>query len=220
MPNFALDFKKDVVQLVNSNNIHNHTITCYKYSKKHGNPICRLQMPRRIENVSSINVESGEIKLKRLHETINNFNEYIISACRSNMDIKYIFSGSDAKALVYYITDYVTKSSLSFHDTFSLVLKAIQSLEKQTLNKDTIVNAEEKTRRLVLRCYNTLASQQELSGVQVASYLMGWPDHYTTHEFVNVFLIGIENYLQAMLIEAQLRQQHPIKSNFYYFLQE
>jgi hypothetical protein len=136
------------------------------------------------------------------------------------MDIKYIFSGSDAKALVYYITDYVTKSSLSFHDTFSLVLKAIQSLEKQTLNNDTIVNAEEKTRRLVLRCYNTLASQQELSGVQVASYLMGWPDHYTTHEFVNVFLIGIENYLQAMLIEAQLRQQHPIKSNFYYFLQE
>ncbi|CAF3794588.1 unnamed protein product [Rotaria socialis] len=189
MPNFALHFKNDIVQLVNSNNIHKHTITCYKYSKKYENPTCRMRMPRRIENVSSINIESGEIKLKRLHETINNFNEYIISACRSNMDIKYIFSGSDAKALVYYITDYVTKSNLSFHDTFSLVLKAIQSLEKQKLNIDAAVNAEEKSRRLVLRCYNTLASQQELSGVQVASYLMGWPDHYTTHEFVNLFLI-------------------------------
>ncbi|CAF4838083.1 unnamed protein product [Rotaria socialis] len=189
MPNFALHFKNDIVQLVNSNNIHKHTITCYKYSKKYENPTCRMRMPRRIENVSSINIESGEIKLKRLHETINNFNEYIISACRSNMDIKYIFSGSDAKALVYYITDYVTKSNLSFHDTFSLVLKAIQSLEKQKLNIDAAVNAEEKSRRLVLRCYNILASQQELSGVQVASYLMGWPDHYTTHEFVNLFLI-------------------------------
>lgn len=73
-----------------------------------------MRMPRRIEKLSYIDVDSGEIKLKRLHETINNFNEYIISACRSNMDIKYIFSGSDAKALVYYITDYVTKSSLSF----------------------------------------------------------------------------------------------------------
>ncbi|CAF2077651.1 unnamed protein product [Rotaria magnacalcarata] len=99
MTNFALHFKNDIVQL---------------------NPTCRMRMPRRIENVSSINIESGEIKLKRLHETINNFNEYIISACRSNMDIKYIFSGSDAKALVYYITDYVTKSNLSFHDTFDL----------------------------------------------------------------------------------------------------
>ena len=89
-----------------------------------------MRMPRRIENVSSINTESGEIMLKRLHETINNFNEYIISTCRSNMDIKYISSGSDAKALVYYITDYVTKSSLWFHDIFSLVLKAVQSIEK------------------------------------------------------------------------------------------
>jgi hypothetical protein len=175
-------------------------------------------MPRRIEEVSSIDIESGEIKLKRLHETINNFNEYIISACRSNMDIKYIFSGSDAKALVYYITDYVTKSSLSFHDTFSLVLKAVQSFEKHKLNIDATVNAEERSRRLVLRCYNTLASQQELSGVQVASYLMGWPDHYTTHAFANLFLIGIENYLQAMLLEARLKQQRQITSNIYHFL--
>ena len=173
MPDFTLNFKKDIVQLVNSTNIHHHTSTCYKYSKKHGNPPCRMRMPRRIENVSFINTESGEIMLKRLHETINNFNEYIISACRSHMDIKYIFSGSDAKALVYYITDYVTKSSLSFHDTFSLVLKAVQSIEKQKLNTDIAVNAEERSRRLVLRCYNTLASHQELSGVQMASYLMG-----------------------------------------------
>lgn len=177
-----------------------------------------MRMPRKIEHISSINIESGEIKLKRLHETINNFNEYIISACRSNMDIKYIFSGSDAKALVYYITDYVTKSSLSFHDTFSLVLKATQSLEKQSLNINSSENAEERSRRLVLRCYNTLASQQELSSVQVASYIMGWPDHYTTHEFGNLFLIGIENYLQTTLLDAQLRQERQLESNLCYFM--
>lgn len=173
-----------------------------------------MRMPRRIEKLSYIDVDSGEIKLKRLHETINNFNEYIISACRSNMDIKYIFSGSDAKALVYYITDYVTKSSLLFYDTFSLILKAVQSFEKQKFNCEVSLNAEENSRRLVLRCYNTLASQQELSSVQVATYLMGWPDHYTTHEFVNLFLFGIENYLQAMLTEAQYKQQPEVKGNF------
>ena len=43
---------------------------------------------------------------------------------------------------------------------------------------------------------------------------MGWPDHYTTHEFSNLFLIGIENFLQAALIEAQLKSQHQIESNF------
>lgn len=177
-------------------------------------------MPRRIQTVSSIDVESGEIKLKRLHETINNFNEYIISACRSNMDIKYIFSGSDAKALVYYITDYVTKSSLSFHDTLSLVLKAVQCFEKQKISADVNANVEEKSRRLVLRCYNTLASQQELSGVQVASYLMGWPDHYTTHDFVNLFLIGIENYLQSTLLEARIKEQRQTTGNIFLSLPE
>ena len=217
MPNFALNFKKDVTQLVNSSNVHKHTATCYKYSKKQANPTCRMRMPRQIENVSSINLETGEIKLKRLHETINNFNEYIISACRSNMDIKYIFSGSDAKALVYYITDYVTKSSLSFHDTFSLILKAFQYVEKQSGQNVTAMSAEDKSRRLVLRCYNTLASQQELSGVQVASYLMGWPDHYTTHDFANLFLIGIENYLQATLMEAQISEQQQIDSKSFPF---
>lgn len=210
--NFALNFKEDVVKLVNSNNIHNHTATCYKYSKKQDSAVCRMRMPRKIENFSYIDVDSGEIRLKRLHETINNFNEYIITACRSNMDIKYIFSGSDAKALVYYITDYVTKSSLSFHDTFSLVLKAVQSIEKHKINDSHNLSAEEKSRKLILRCYNTLASQQELSGTQVASYLMGWPDHYTTHEFANVFLIGIENYLQTALIREQAKHQCETRS--------
>lgn len=212
-PDFLSKFKKDVTLLVESNNIHKHTSTCYKYSRRQNTAACRMRMPRQLENTSSVDIESREIKLKRLHATINNFNEYIISACRSNMDIKYIFSGSDAKALVYYITDYVTKSNLSFHDTFSLVLKAVQTLEKYAPSMNTDMNNEERSRKLVLRCYNTLASQQELSGVQVASYLMGWPDHYTTHEFANLFLIGIENYLQAALTAAKMKEQSSMTSN-------
>ena len=210
LPHFKQLFKDDIVQLVTSSNIHKHSATCYKYSKIRDNPTCRMRMPRQIVEQSSINVDSGEIKLKRLHATINNFNEYIISACRSNMDIKFIYSGSDAKALVYYITDYVTKTNLSFHDTFSLVLKAVKSMEKSPLGGADSMSAEEKSRRLVLRCYNTLASQQELSGMQVASYLMGWPDHYTTHEFANIHLISVEHYLQAALLDERSKgQQQP-----------
>ena len=211
VPHFKQLFKEDVVQLVTSSNIHKHSATCYKYSKIRDNPTCRMRMPRQIVEQSSINVDSGEIKLKRLHATINNFNEYIISACRSNMDIKFIYSGSDAKALVYYITDYVTKTNLSFHDTFSLVLKAVKSMEKSPLGGADSMSAEEKSRRLVLRCYNTLASQQELSDMQVASYLMCWPDHYTTHEFANIHLISVEHYLQAALLDERSKgqQQQP-----------
>jgi len=218
LPDFSLRFKRDVVRLVNSCNIHQHTATCYKYSKGRGTPTCRMRMPRAIIEESSIDVQSGEVKLKRCHATINNFNEYIITACRSNMDIKYIFSSSDSKALVYYITDYVTKSNLSFYDTFSLMLKATQYLEKLTADSNKFLSAEKKSRRLVLRCYNTLASQQELSGVQVASYLMDWPDHYTSHEFANIFLIGIERYLQAALIDERSKKQCSVEGIFNRYL--
>jgi hypothetical protein len=121
------------------------------------------------------------------------------------MDIKFTWSGSDAKALVYYITDYVTKMSLSFHDTFSLVQKSITSLQNSLQQADK-ESAVEKSRKLVLRCYNTLASQQELSRVQVASYLMNWDDHYTTHKFQGLFLIQTERFLQTQLNETRAEQ--------------
>jgi hypothetical protein len=144
--------------------------------------------------------------MRRSDPWINNFNEYLIAACRSNMDIKFIWSGNDAKALVYYITDYVTKMSLSFHDTFSLVQKGIESFQNVPLQTNS-ESAIEKSRKLVLRCYNTLASQQELSGVQVASYLMKWGDHYTTHKFQGLFLIQTERYLQTQLDEIRSKEK-------------
>jgi len=163
-------------------------------------------MPRKLVPVSTIDPDTGHISMRRSDPWINNFNEYLIAACRSNMDIKFIWSGSDAKALVYYITDYVTKMSLSFHDTFALVQKSFTSFMNSSDQTDK-KNAVEKSRKLVLRCYNSLASQQELSGVQVASYLMNWDDHYTTHQFQGFYLIQTERYLQTQLNEIRSKQK-------------
>lgn len=161
-----------------------------------------MRMPRQLVPMSTIDPDTGRISMKRSDPWINNFNDYLISAVRSNMDIKFIWSGSDAKALVYYVTDYVTKMSLSFHDTLALVQHSVTSLNNLA-NQNDNSSVIENSRRLVLRCYNTLASQQELSGVQVASYLMNWDDHYTSHKFQGIFLIEIERHLQARLNELK-----------------
>ena len=160
-------------------------------------------MPRKLVPISTID------------PWVNNFNEYLIAACRSNMDIKFIWSGNDAKALVYYITDYVTKMSLSFHDTFSLVQKGIESFQNVPLQTNC-ESAIEKSRKLVLRWYNTLASQQELSGVQVAPYLINWDDHYTTHKCQGLFLIQTERYLQTELDEIRSKEKSnpPVHGKF------
>ena len=122
------------------------------------------------------------------------------------MDIKFIWNGNDAKALVYYITDCVTKSALAFYDMFALVQQGLESAEQQRVKID-INNAVEKSHKPVLRCYNMIASQQEVSDTQGASYLINYGDHYTTHTFKNLFLYSIENYLQTELIRAQLSEK-------------
>ncbi|CAF2952385.1 unnamed protein product [Rotaria sp. Silwood2] len=111
---FPQMFRKDMVRLVE---------TCCKYSKtkSNGSKTCRMRMPRMLMKTSNIDPSTGQITMRRSYSWINNFNEWIISACRSNMDIKFIRTGNDAKALVYHITDYVTKSSLAFYDMFALV---------------------------------------------------------------------------------------------------
>ncbi|CAF2710486.1 unnamed protein product [Rotaria sp. Silwood2] len=73
----------------------------------------------------------------------------------------------------------------------------------QTNNESAI----EKSRKLVLRCYNMLASQQELSGVQVASYLMNMDDHYTANRFQGLFLIQTERFLQTPLNETRAQRK-------------
>ncbi|CAF3743224.1 unnamed protein product [Rotaria sp. Silwood1] len=218
-PNFASRFRAAVVQLVETGNIHKHSDTCYKYwnANRGDKKSCRMRMPRKLISVSTIDPDTGHISMRRSDPMINNFNEYLIAACRSNMDIKFIWSGSDAKALVYYITDYVTKMRLSFHDIFALVQKSITSImnsSHQTNNENTI----EKSRKCVLRCYNSLASQQELSGVQVASYLMNWNDHYTTHKFQGLHLIQTERYLQTQLNEIRSKQKLKFSAHGQYFI--
>ena len=64
MPNFDQDFQRDVYRLVNENNVHRHTSTCYKYAKSNAKkPCCRMRMPRRIQEKSVIDQESGIITM-------------------------------------------------------------------------------------------------------------------------------------------------------------
>ncbi|CAF2181151.1 unnamed protein product, partial [Rotaria magnacalcarata] len=136
LPNFASRFRADVVKLVEASNVHKHSDTCYKYWKANqgDKKTCRTRMPRQLIPFSKIDPDTGHISLRRSDPWINNFNEYLIAACRSNMDIKFIWSGSDAKALVYYITDYVTKTNLSFYDSVSLVQKDVDVVDNDTFH--------------------------------------------------------------------------------------
>ncbi|KAJ7084457.1 hypothetical protein B0H15DRAFT_923743 [Mycena belliarum] len=82
-----------------------------------------------VNPLTRIDPETESIILRRLHPRINNYNELVIFLLRCNMDIKYVGSGEAAKALVYYVTDYITKGTLSTHVGLAAVEYAIKMNE-------------------------------------------------------------------------------------------
>ncbi|KAJ7475563.1 hypothetical protein B0H11DRAFT_2427227, partial [Mycena galericulata] len=55
------------------------------------------------------------------------------------------------------------------------------------------------------KCAYALISQQELSGQQVASYLMDWEDHFTSHTYRNFYWTAFEGFINKELENYQLR---------------
>lgn len=135
--------------------------------------------------------------LRQLHPWINNYNDVILFLLQSNMDVKYIGSGPAAKALVYYISDYITKCDLQVHAGIRLIQTAMQAHVEIFLN-DGISSMQFKDRNLLTKCVNSLMARQEISHQQVMSYLVGGGDYYTRHTFTNVRFFEFINTLDEL----------------------
>ena len=174
---------------------HRHSNTCYKYYKKGELRICRFDLKE--ENFweeSSIDPETGQIKLRCLDGLVNSFNMTILEAIRCNMDIEFIGSGESAKAMIYYITDYITKSQLKSHVAYAALQLAVKKYEAvEDIDDDFTV----KPKRLLQKCAYALISHQEMSAQQVASYLMGYEDHFTSHRFSCLYWASFERFVEC-----------------------
>ena len=109
---------------------------------------------------STFDPDMGKIHFKKLDGLLNNFNKVVIGMVHCNMDIDLIDSGPDAKALIFYVMDYITKSQLPTHVTYTILEYAIHKLELVP-NHDT--DSMLKAKRLLWKCANALIAKQELS---------------------------------------------------------
>ncbi|KAI0713873.1 hypothetical protein C8Q76DRAFT_768742 [Earliella scabrosa] len=130
---------------------------------------------------TTLDSETGSILLRRWHPRITNFNDFVIFLIKSNMDIKFIGSGEAAKALVYYITDYITKASVSTHVGLAALTYAIKKTNEAMAHMND--DQERITRSALTATINRMMSRQEISHQQVMSYLVGNGDAYSSHTF-------------------------------------
>ncbi|PBK59622.1 hypothetical protein ARMSODRAFT_899013, partial [Armillaria solidipes] len=114
---------------------------------------------------------------------------------RCNTDVTSLSSGTAIKAVVLYISNYITKSSLKTHVVFE-VIRDIFAKSSDVLQSH--LPEKEKARRLVGKIVNLLAVKLELGAPMLAMYLLGHPDHYTDHKFIpfywKTFVNDVRNY--------------------------
>ncbi|KAF5325922.1 hypothetical protein D9611_000998 [Ephemerocybe angulata] len=183
--NFLLEMNEQVDELLTRFNWHKHNGACWKYlrpSEARSPANCRFGMDGTLYADTTIDTVEGTIQPRRRHPRMTHYNPVITFLLKCNTDIKFIGSGSDAKAFMYYVTDYITKAPLSMHAGLAALSYAIRQGEaKGVLGKGEQRDAE--NRRAMTIAINSMLGHQEISHPQVMSYILGGGECYTNEKF-------------------------------------
>ena len=173
---FYHDLLIDSQTVASKTQIHssNHNATCFKYGNKKK---CRFGMPRELVPTPYAD-RFGVVHVKRDNGWVTSYNPAIASCIRSNHDVTWIPTSSKALAYVYYLTNYATKADISPQQILvkgALIADSIKNGNETTSSTDNL----QQDSKFLLRWYNSLAHDQEISGVQIASALLKHPTYYT-----------------------------------------
>ncbi|KAJ7111113.1 hypothetical protein C8R44DRAFT_633493, partial [Mycena epipterygia] len=82
---------------------------------------CSARFPREVFIKSEVDPEDGAINVKKLEPMINCVTPDLTYCLRCNTDVTSLLSGTSIKAVVAYISDYVTKATLKLYHIFDTV---------------------------------------------------------------------------------------------------
>ena len=151
---------------------------------------CKARFPREIVEETMVDPLSGALKIKKGEMWLNTFTPELTYLVRCNTDVTSLMSGTAIKAVVGYITDYVTKSGLSSYTTFDAV-RQVFNRNSEMIGGST--DRQNTARSLMTKMVNTLTAKMEIGSPMASLYLLGNPDHYTSHKFT---LFYWKNYVR------------------------
>src|ERR1700690_1137055 len=157
---------------------------------KHGN--CKARFPRNLYEQTEVDPETGALNMKKREAMINTVTPILTYLFRSNTDVTSLKSGTALKAVILYVTDYITKMSLKTNVIFDTVRASFQTNSEMIGGTDS---RKETARRLMTKIVNSLSAKLEIGSPMACMYLLGNPDHYTNMRFALFFWQG---YLQEV----------------------
>lgn len=158
-----------------------------------------------VEPNTFFNETNSTLVMRHLDGMVNNFCPTITEALRCNSDIKFMASGDAAKSILFYITDYITKTGNKSHVSFSTLEIALKKLGDYD-PEDT--DTELRAKKMLQKCVYSVLSHQELSGQQVAAYVKGYGDHYSSHKYCNLYWTAFERNAEADDPSPECYQQY------------
>ena len=195
-------FKETVDDLILRSNVHN--CDRYKSSNEKANQKdrpscmnkdgkCRARFPRPTFDSTEVDPKTGALNVKKGEAWINTLTPVVTYLLRCNSDITSLLSGTSIKAIVAYISDYITKPGLKTYTIFDTIRCVF---DRNTEMLGSSMRTKDKSRKLITQITNTLTSKLEIGGPMAALYLLGNPDHYTSHKFIPVYW---KNYVREVL---------------------
>ncbi|KAF7977176.1 hypothetical protein HWV62_4617 [Athelia sp. TMB] len=168
--------------------------------------VCKSRFPREVVRSTLIDQDSGSLKIKKLEPRMNTFSRNLTYMLRCNSDVTSLLSGTALKAVVAYVTEYVTKCGLKTYHIFDAVRNTIQK-NGELIGGDT--KRQEKAKSLMTKIVNSLTSKSEIGAPLAALYLLGNPDHYTSHEFRSCYWKNYVRKATGHFLKAEYRDPLP-----------
>ncbi|KAJ7454438.1 hypothetical protein FB451DRAFT_998866, partial [Mycena latifolia] len=86
------------------------------------NNVCRARFPCTVVAETSV-ADDGHISVRHLEPMLNTVNPLLTYFARCNTDVTSLLSGTVIKAVISYVSDYVTKVSLKTYQLFASVFQ-------------------------------------------------------------------------------------------------
>ncbi|KAF5339625.1 hypothetical protein D9611_011516 [Ephemerocybe angulata] len=145
---------------------------------------CRARFPRPVHEETKVDRNTGALVMKKGEQWINFVTRTATALLGCNTDTTSLLSGTSVKAVIVYVTDYITKPGLKTHVMFDAIQTVISN-NAELITGD--LKAKERARQLMTKIINLISAKMELGAPMISLYLLGHPDHYTGHIFKPIY---------------------------------
>ncbi|KAK0435839.1 hypothetical protein EV421DRAFT_1657900, partial [Armillaria borealis] len=87
---------------------------------------CRGRFPRPLFETTTVESETAHVNMKKREAWINTFTPILTYLLRCNTDVTSLRSGTAIKAVLIYVSDYITKPALKTHVFFDVIKSVFQ----------------------------------------------------------------------------------------------